>query len=182
MDDRETRNAYLDRVLVGGREKPRIVIADHDPAWTRRFEHERDQLRAALGTHALAIDHIGSTSVPGLAAKPIVDMLLTVAEGPDEALLREPMERAGYLLRVREANHLMFRTPVRDVQVHVLCSGDPEIERYLRFRDRLRSSPDDRAAYERLKRELAAQVWVDVNHYADAKTPFIERVLGGGDG
>ena len=182
MDQQQTRNEYLDRVLVGGREKRRVVIADHDPAWAQRYEQERDRIRAAVGSDALAIDHIGSTAVPGLAAKPIVDVLLTVAGGPNESALREPMEGAGYVLRVREPGHLMFRTPARDVQVHVLANGDPAIERHLRFRDSLRGSSKTRAAYERIKRELAAHDWQDVNDYADAKTPFIERVLAARDG
>ena len=167
MDD-----AYLDRVLVGGRERRAVVIADYDAAWPARFEAERSRVAGALGERALRIEHIGSTSVPGLAAKPIVDLLVEVAslEGVD-------LTDAGYVLRVREAGHLMFRTPELDVHVHVWPSGHPDIAAQLAFRDRLRASPEDRASYEALKRELAGRDWPDMNHYAEAKAPLIRQIL-----
>jgi len=167
MDD-----AYLDRVLIGGRERRAIVIAPYDPAWPERFEVERERIAAALGPRALRIEHIGSTSVPGLAAKPIVDVLVEVAslDGVD-------LEPAGYVLRVREDGHLMFRTPELDVHVHVWLSGHADITAQLAFRDRLRESPEDRTAYEALKRELATRDWPDTNHYAEAKGPLIREIL-----
>jgi GrpB-like predicted nucleotidyltransferase (UPF0157 family) len=167
-------DAYLDRVLIGGRERRKIVIADYDPAWPHRFAVERERIAAALGDRALRIEHIGSTSVPGLAAKPIVDILVEVARLEDAA----PLEPAGYVLRVREDRHRMFRTPELDVHVHVWPSGSPNIATDLAFRDRLRESDDDRAAYEALKRELASRDWPDVNHYADAKGPLIREIRG----
>ena len=172
MDD-----AYLDRVLVGGRERCRIVIADYDPAWPERFEAERRRIEAALGSAVIRIEHIGSTAVPGLAAKPVVDVLATVADPDDEEAFAPSLLEAGYELRVREPGHRMFRTPERDVHVHVWGDADPEVARYLRFRARLRASTDDRAAYERLKRELAKRDWDDMNHYADAKSELIAEIL-----
>lgn len=174
--DGDELNARLDEVLVGGRERRPIVIAEHDPAWAERFLAERDRIAAALGARALAVDHIGSTAVPGLAAKAIVDVQVTV-ERVDEAALVPPLERAGYVLRVREEDHLMLRTPERDVQVHLWPAGSADAARHLAFRDRLRASPEDRAAYERLKRELAAREWEDMNHYADAKGELIREIL-----
>jgi len=162
--------------LIGGRERREIAIAGYDPQWPRRFERERERIAAALGARALAIEHIGSTAVPGLAAKPVVDVLVAVAD-PEDAALAGPLDAAGYELRVREGRHRMFRTPARDVHVHLWAQGDPEIARTLRFRDRLRSDAADRAAYERLKRELAAREWGDMNEYAEAKTPLIEEIL-----
>ena len=173
------RDAHLGRVLVGGRERRVIVIADYDPAWPARFEAERDRVALALGDQARKIEHIGSTSVPGLGAKPIIDVLVTVADPDDEAPFREPLERAGYELRVREPGHRMFRTLAKDVHVHVWADGDPEVERHLAFRDRLRASAVQRQAYERLKRELAQREYSDMNDYAEAKGPFIEGVLAG---
>ena len=170
MDD-----AYLDRVLVGGRERREIVIADYDAAWPERFAAERERIAAALGVRALRIEHIGSTSVPGLAAKPIVDVLVEVASVEDADL-----EAAGYVLRVREEGHRMFRTPELDVHVHVWPSGSPNIASHLAFRDRLRASPEDRGAYEALKRELATRDWPDVNHYAEAKGGLIREILARG--
>ena len=165
--------AQLDRVLIGGRERREIVIAEYDPGWPRRFLAERERIAAALGDRALRIEHIGSTSVPGLAAKPIVDILVEVPslDGVD-------LERAGYVLRVREEGHRMFRTPELDVHVHVWPAGSPKIADDLALRDRLRASEEDRAAYEALKRELAARDWPDMNHYAEAKGPLIREILG----
>jgi GrpB-like predicted nucleotidyltransferase (UPF0157 family) len=166
-------DAYLDRVLVGGQERREIVIADYDPAWAARFEVERGRIVAALGERALRVEHIGSTAVPGLAAKPIVDILVEVAALGDADGLAE----TGYALRVREQRHRMFRTPELDVHVHVWPTGHPDIAAQLAFRDRLRASADDRAAYEALKRALATREWPDMNHYADAKGPLIREIL-----
>ncbi len=167
--------------LIGGREHREIVIVDYDPSWPVRFELEQERLASALGPLALAIEHVGSTAVPGLAAKAIVDLLITVSD-PGEESLRGPLEAAGYELRVREPAHRMFRTPERDVHVHLWAAHDPEVERLLRFRDRLRASPADRVAYEQLKRELARRRWPDMNAYADAKGPLIESILSRAEG
>lgn len=166
----------LDQVLVGGREQRSIVIVDYDPAWPARFELERERIARALGAFALRIDHVGSTAVPGLAAKPIVDIAVSVVDPADEVIIA-PMEGAGYELRVREPDHRMFRTPQRDVHVHVWRDSDPEVERHLRFRDWLRKSPEDRLAYERLKRDLAGRDWPDMNYYADAKGELIDEII-----
>jgi GrpB-like predicted nucleotidyltransferase (UPF0157 family) len=167
--------AQLERVLVGGIEKPKIVVVDYDPGWPARFELERDKVRRALGDSALLIEHFGSTAVPGLAAKPIIDLIVAVADPEDEAVARA-LVSVGYELRVREPGHRMFRTPQRDVHVHVWRESDPEIERCLRFRDRLRADPADRADYERLKRELATREWEDMNEYAQAKDELIAAI------
>ena len=174
---RDELNAYLDSVLIGGRERAAITIADHDPAWPARFDRERARIEDALGGVARRIEHIGSTAVPGLAAKPIVDILVTVENPDDEAAFAPSLGNAGYELRVRERGHRMFRTPQRDVHLHVWADDNAEVGRYLALRDRLRSSPEDRAAYERLKRELASRDWEDMNHYAQAKGEFIESLL-----
>ena len=176
MEDRE-RDAYVDQLLVGGREKRRIVIVDYDATWPARFELERDRIQRALGTLAIRIEHIGSTSVPGLAAKPIVDVLVTAADPDHERALVPAMQCAGYELRVREPGHRMFRTREREVHVHIWRDSDPEVARYLRFRDRLRESQDDQRVYERLKRGLARRGWSDMNEYADAKGNLIEAIL-----
>jgi GrpB-like predicted nucleotidyltransferase (UPF0157 family) len=168
--------AQLERVLVGGIKKRQIVIVDYDPGWPERFELERDRIQTALGAKALLIEHIGSTAVPGLAAKPIVDIVVAVADLEDEAL-EQALESAGYELRVREPGHRMFRTPERDVHVHVWLASDPEVERDLRFRDRLRADAADRAEYESLKRELAARDWEDMNEYAQAKSGLIDVII-----
>jgi GrpB-like predicted nucleotidyltransferase (UPF0157 family) len=166
----------LDDVLVGGRERRSIVIVEYDHAWPTRFELERERVARALGASALRIEHVGSTAVPGLAAKPIVDLAVTVEDPADESIVAA-LESAGYELRVREPEHRMFRTPRRDVHVHVWRASDPEVERNLRFRDRLRESPEDRLAYEQLKRDLARRDWPDMNYYADAKGELIDAIV-----
>ncbi len=169
------RDAHLDRVLVGGRQPVAVVIVDYDPGWPRRFQAERDRIADALRDRALAIHHIGSTAVPGLAAKPIVDVLVVVEDPGDDTLVAA-LVAAGYELRVDEPGHRMVRTPARDVHVHLWPEASPEIERHLSFRDRLRASGADRDAYAALKRELAGREWADMNHYADAKSGLIAEI------
>jgi GrpB-like predicted nucleotidyltransferase (UPF0157 family) len=167
-------------VIIGDVESPAIVVADYDPAWPERFRREAAKIRAALGEAALAIEHIGSTSVPGLAAKPIVDILLVVEDSSDEASYVPALEGAGYVLRVRERDfheHRMLRTAARDVHVHVFSSGSPEIDRYLLLRDHLRRNEEDRELYARTKRDLARRDWPSMQHYAEAKTGVIEDII-----
>ena len=175
MDD--DRAAYLDAVLIGGREPANIVVADYDDAWPGRFEVLAEKVRRALGPRARCLEHIGSTSVPGLAAKPIIDMLLIVDDVRDEAEFVAPLEVAGFELRVREPDHRMFRTPQRDMHLHVYASGRAEARDYLDLRDWLRVSSDDRTLYATAKRRLAQKRWNDMNDYADAKTDVVHEIL-----
>jgi GrpB-like predicted nucleotidyltransferase (UPF0157 family) len=169
----------LETGLIGGVEKREIKIFDYDPDWPKKFETHAKRIANALGDTALRIEHIGSTSVPGLAAKPIIDILVAVQDSADESSYLPRLEAAGYVLRVREPDwneHRMFRTPDRDVHIHIYSAGCPEIERNLAFRDRLRRNTDDRHRYEQTKRELAAKDWPDMNAYAQAKTEVIESI------
>ena len=160
----------------------RITLAEYDPRWPERFEHEAARIRAALGDRALQVEHAGSTSVPGLAAKPIVDIVLAVADSADEPAYVPALIAAGYDLRIREPHwheHRMLKGGAEDVNLHVFTSGSPEIDRMLAFRDRLRTDTAARERYESAKRELAARRWHYVQHYADAKSAVIEEILGG---
>src|ERR671920_309868 len=142
----------LETGLIGGTEKREIRIVDYDPDWPKKFETHAGRIADALGGSALRIEHVGSTSVPGLAAKPIIDILVVVPDSSDESAYLPRLEAAGYVLRVREPDwneHRMFRTPEQDVHVHVYTAGCPEVERHLTFRDRLRHDADDRRRYER---------------------------------
>jgi GrpB-like predicted nucleotidyltransferase (UPF0157 family) len=166
--------------LIGGIEKREIVLVEYDPAWSLRFDRLAWDIRAALGDTLLRLEHVGSTSVPRLAAKPIIDMLAVLPDSSDEGQYVPQLEAIGYSLRVREPAHFehrMLRTAKRDVHLHIYSTGCPEIERVIRFRDRLRTSPGDRARYEAVKRELAARDWPDMNAYADAKTGVVESIL-----
>jgi GrpB-like predicted nucleotidyltransferase (UPF0157 family) len=175
-DDEPTQlDDELDAVLIGGREPAILEIADYDPAWPARFEEERARIEAALGPQVLRIEHIGSTAVPGLAAKPIVDVLVVVEDPDAELRYARLMESEGYMLRVREPRHRMFRTPARDVHVHVWPAGSAEVDEYLLLRDWLRAHADDRRLYEEAKRALAGH-WRDANYYAEAKTPVIDEI------
>ena len=157
-----------------------VKIMDYDPLWPEVFRHEAERLGVLLGCRALQIEHTGSTSVPGLAAKPIIDILLVVADSSDEQAYVPILERAGYSLRIREPNwyeHRMFKGPVADINLHAFSDGCPEIDRILRFRDWLRGNSADRDLYERTKRNLAEKEWADVQDYADAKTAVIQEIL-----
>ena len=166
--------------LIGGVEKVVVRIVDYETDWPQKFEVHRGIIAGALGKAARGIEHIGSTSVPGLAAKPIIDILVVVHDSTDESQYLSQLEAAGYELRVREPEwneHRMFRTPEKDVHVHVYSTGCPEIQRNLSFRDRLRSNVEERQRYEQTKRELAKREWCDMNDYANAKTEVIESIL-----
>lgn len=162
--------------LTGGVEKRKIVLAESDPAWPEEFARHASRIRAALGPVARQVEHIGSTSVPGLAAKPIIDILVTVDQTSAEETYLQPLLGAGYGLRVRELGHRMLRTSELDVHVHVQEVGDPDAEGYLLFQDHLRANAADRALYEDTKRALVQRDWPSMNAYADAKTDVITRI------
>ncbi len=168
-----------DDVLIGGVEKRDIVIVDYDPLWPSKFNRHAELIRSALSGRVIAIHHVGSTSIPELVAKPIVDIIVIVEDSSDEAAYLPALVEAGYVLRVREPEwhqHRMFRTAGLDVHVHVFSLGCVEVERMLAFRDCLRNSAEDRKLYESIKRELAQQDWPDMNAYAAAKTKIVEEI------
>jgi GrpB-like predicted nucleotidyltransferase (UPF0157 family) len=160
--------------------RAKVVLADYDPEWPRLFEQAAARIRAALGDSALRVEHTGSTSVPGLAAKPIIDIVLVVDDTTDEAAYVPALEAAGYVLRVREPDwfeHRMFRGNDPDVNLHVFPRGCEEVERMVAFREHLRRDVADRELYERTKRELAAHDWGFVQNYADAKSGVVAEIL-----
>jgi GrpB-like predicted nucleotidyltransferase (UPF0157 family) len=158
----------------------RVNLVEHDPTWAQQYAELADVVRSALGERVLLLEHCGSTSVPGLAAKPVIDMLLLVADPADEAAYVPDLEAAGFPFRLREPDwheHRLFRRDAPRVNLHVFGVGSPEAERMLLFRDRLRAHPDERDAYEREKRELAARPWERVQDYADAKSAVVEGII-----
>jgi len=153
---------------------------EYDPSWPELFEREAKRIREVLGSKALQIEHVGSTSVPGLCAKPIIDILLVVKDSADELSYVSALEAAGYRLRIREPEwfeHRMFKGPDTDINLHVFSEGASEIEKMFRFRDWLRLNESDREKYARVKRELAKKKWRHVQHYADAKTSIVQEIM-----
>ncbi len=157
-----------------------IQLVAYSDEWPALFIRQADRVRATLGDRALMLEHVGSTSVPGLAAKPIIDMILAVADSADEPAYVPAMESAGHVLRIREPEwhqHRLFKGPDTDINLHVYSFGCPEIDKMLMFRDWLRNNDADRELCERTKRELANQTWKYVQNYADAKTAVVEEIV-----
>lgn len=161
--------------LVGGVEAPAFGLHGYDERWPSLYREHRRRILDALAP--VEVEHIGSTSVPGLAAKPIIDIVVAVDDITAEEDYLEALLAAGYELRVREPRHRLVRTPSRDVHVHVYERGDPAITDYLLLRDRLRTDADDRALYESTKTSLLRRRWDDMNAYADAKTEVVHAIL-----
>jgi GrpB-like predicted nucleotidyltransferase (UPF0157 family) len=157
-----------------------IDLVEYDPEWPALFEREAVRIRATLGEKTLGVEHVGSTSVPGLAAKPVVDVVLVVSDSADEDAYVPELEAAGYVLRIREPDwheHRLFKGPDTNVNVHTFSDGCEEVATMLAFRDRLRTHDGDRALYERAKRELAAREWKYVQNYADAKSAVVRAIV-----
>jgi GrpB-like predicted nucleotidyltransferase (UPF0157 family) len=157
-----------------------IYLAEPDPRWAAEFADVEAAIRTALGERATCVEHVGSTSIPGLVAKPILDILLLVADPADEPAYVPDLEAAGFVLFVREPDwhqHRFFRRPGLDINLHVFAADSPEAERMLRFRDWLRSRPDERETYARVKKDLAVRKWEYVQDYADAKSVVVEEIL-----
>lgn len=157
-----------------------VLIVDYDPVWPQLFAREDTRIRAALGERAVLLEHAGSTSVPGLAAKPCIDIVLVVPDSADEPAFVPALEAAGYALVIREPQwfeHRVFKGPDTNINLHVFSPGCEEVGRMLRFRDWLRSNTADRQLYERTKRELAQREWKYMQNYADAKTTVVEQIV-----
>jgi GrpB-like predicted nucleotidyltransferase (UPF0157 family)/predicted enzyme related to lactoylglutathione lyase len=162
-----------------------VLLVDPDPTWSETGARLAAEVRSLLGPVAMVVEHAGSTSVPGLADKPVIDLVLAVPDPADEASYVTPLAAAGYALRHREPDwheHRMLLKPfdpVADPQVnlHVFRIGCVEIDRMLAFRDHLRTDPDDLALYRRTKQGLARRSWALVQQYADAKGPVVEDIV-----
>ena len=186
MEDRSRQpatKADIDAYTIGGARPHggRVCLAEYNSGWPAIYSDEARGIRAILGDVAVRLEHVGSTSVPELAAKPIIDIVLEVPDSSDEAAYVTPLESHGYELRIREPNwheHRMLKGPDADINLHVFSAGCPEVERMIRFRDHLRTNAADRGLYETKKRELAAQSWDYIQNYADAKSGVIAEICG----
>ena len=157
-----------------------IELRDYDPGWPERYAEQATRLREALGERVIRLQHVGSTSVPGLAAKPIIDIALEVPDSTDEPAYVSDLEAAGYVLRFREPDwfeHRLFKPADGGVNLHVFSAGCPETDRMVRFRDWLRTDDADRELYLRTKRELAGRDWKYMQQYADAKTGVVDEIM-----
>ncbi len=156
-----------------------IELVDYDPDWPRQYAKHRQKIVEQLGDRIVLLEHVGSTSVPGLAAKPRIDILLIVENSADEAAYIPQLQAAGFELHIREFDwheHRCLKGFDPDANLHVFSPGCVEIERMVGFRDWLRTHDDDRLLYESTKRRLAAQEWAFVQDYADAKTDVVEEI------
>jgi GrpB-like predicted nucleotidyltransferase (UPF0157 family) len=171
-------------VTVGHLPPKAVVVVPYDVEWPARFAELETRVRAALGARVLELTHVGSTSVPGLAAKPIIDADLTVADSADEAAYVPDLEAAGFVLRVREPDweeHRMFTVPDRSVNLHVFSPGATEPRRHVLFREWLRTQADDRDVYAATKTELATAGFTNGMDYNNHKAALVydiyERVF-----
>ena len=157
-----------------------ITLVDYDWGWPALFERESVRIREVLGDRVLLLEHAGSTSVSGLVAKPVIDIILAVRDSADEAGYVPSLTGVGYRLVIREPKwfeHRMFKGPDTDINLHTFSVGAAEIDRMLRFRNRLRVDAEDRDLYARTKRTLAARQWRHVQHYADAKADVVREIV-----
>ena len=177
----QSRDGEIERAWVGIKPSHNAIIhlAAYDPEWPRRYERLAGLVRATLGARVRLLEHVGSTSVPGLIAKPKIDLVLAVPDSDDEDAYVPDLEAAGFRLKVREPDWFQHRNLGRDdeeVNLHVFTEGCGEIDEMILFRDWLRANDVDRDLYARSKRELAARTWRYVQHYADAKGEVVDEI------
>ena len=181
-NDEQGYKRRLDAVTIGGAQpltQP-IAIRAYDPEWPELYAREEARIRSVLGGRVVRIEHVGSTSVPGLPAKPIIDVVLEVPDSSKEDLYAPDLKAAGYRLSIREPEwyeHRLFKGPDTNINLHVFSTACEEVETMLRFRDHLRSDASDRELYAKVKRELAGRDWKYVQQYADSKTAVIREIL-----
>ncbi len=175
--DEDIQSAWVDQVPVMN---STVTLAEYDPEWPDLFDREAKRIRGVLGETALVVEHVGSTSIPGLCAKPIIDIMLIVPDSGDEPAYVPDLEAAGYKLTIREPDwekHRCFKGPDTNINLHVYSPDNGQAERYRLFRERLIGHDDERKLYEAKKRELAARTWKYIQHYADAKTEVIDEII-----
>ena len=187
MGDRKTlpKRVFFPSMLTGKRDVTYPVeIVDYDPQWPVLYEEEKSRILNVIGRRIVAIEHIGSTAVPGLAAKPIIDIIVAVRHLIDAGECIEPLQSIGYEyvpeFEVEIPERRFFRKgppEARTHHIHMIELTSEFWERHLLFRDYLRSHPDVAQQYYQLKKELAARYGSDREAYAGAKTPFIESIV-----
>lgn len=172
----------LKKITIGERQphNSTIFLSEYDSQWPEMFDREKTKIQNALGPQVLLIEHAGSTSVPGLIAKPIIDIILVVKDSANETSYIPQLESIGYILRIREPDwfeHRLLKGPDFPVNLHVFSQGCSEVDRMLLFRNYLRSNSEAKELYASTKRKLAQKVWKHVQNYADAKSEVIKTII-----
>ena len=184
MTRRPETDEEMAAIRVSGMVTPlnaQVHLKSYDPTWPALFTAEAANIRAALGDSVVVLEHVGSTSIAGMPAKPIIDILLAVADSSDEDAYAPALTVQGYRLHLREPDweqHRVMKGESPDVNLHVFTAGSGEIARMLGFRDRCRSHPEEFRLYRDTKQALANQVWRHMQHYANAKGEVVEAIIG----
>ena len=180
-EDVAAYDAQAERAIGGPRPlNGPIELREYSLAWPDLYAREAELIRGALGERVVRLEHVGSTSVPGLAAKPVIDIVLEVPDTADEPEYVPDLEAAGYVLRIREPEwfeHRAFKRTEPSVNLHVFSPACAETEQMLLFRNWLRQHESERDLYLQAKRTLAARDWKYVQQYADAKTDVVHEIL-----
>ena len=177
------RADYLASVTIGERvtHNDSIRLEEYDDRWPVLYEREEQRIRETLKDRVVILEHVGSTSVPGLCAKPIIDIVLAVEDSADEASYVPAMEEAGYTLHIREPgwyDHRLFKGVDTPINLHVFSADCEETDRMIGFRNHLRGNETARNEYAAEKRRLAQRKWKHVQNYADAKSDVIQKIMG----
>lgn len=177
-----TSKDYLEKVTIGNLAElsEKIILHEYDPQWKLLFQYEKARIENALCGKEIIVEHVGSTSVPGLCAKPIIDILLLVPNSADETYYVRLLQDAGYVLRIREPEwfeHRMFKGKSLEVNLHVFSIGCKEADRMIDFRDWLIAHEDDSRLYANTKKHLATKDWKYVQEYADAKSEVVKEIF-----
>jgi GrpB-like predicted nucleotidyltransferase (UPF0157 family) len=158
----------------------RVEVVPHSPGWAAEFRAEADRLADRLGDEVVAVHHVGSTAIPGISAKPIIDLLLEAREVERLDGFHSEMAALGYEARGEfgiPGRRFFVKSagPRRTHHIHAFATGDPELERHLAFRDYMISHPDEARAYGRLKESLAEEFPTDIEGYMVGKDAFIKE-------
>lgn len=177
-----TNDEYLKKVTVGNPVKldGNVTLCEYTSKWAELFEKECAKIAKALNGNFVSIQHVGSTSVPGLCAKPILDILLLVKNSGDESTYVPALEKLGYVLRIREPDwyeHRMLKGSSPEVNLHVFSDGCEESDRMIAFRNWLRTNEEDREQYASVKRTLAKKSWKYMQDYANAKSEVVANIF-----
>lgn len=158
----------------------RVVLVPHDPNWAPAFQNMRRAIWQACAPPVIDVLHVGSTAIPGIVAKPIVDMMLLLRRHEDGEACIAPLAELGFEYRGEAGipgRHFFRKGDPRSHHAHMYARDHPEVDRHIRFRDYLVAHEEEARAYERLKRELAMRFETDVPAYSEAKTAFCQRIV-----